>query len=64
MLDARKDSASIKAVYEKLESEGVEMNDSFVQQYNQIMRKYTDPASHEAGSPTQVRCNITGLQGR
>jgi len=52
--DARKDSASIKAVYEKLESEGVEMNDSFVQQYNQIMRKYTDPASHEAGSPTQT----------
>ena len=64
MLDARKDSASVKAVYEKLEAEGVEMNDSFVQQYNQIMRKYTDPASHEAGSPTQVRFNVTGLPGR
>ena len=47
MLDARKDPAAIRRVYEQLVAEGVELDDSFLQQYNQILLKYTDTASSE-----------------
>ena len=55
MLDVRKDPAAIRRVYEQLVAEGVEPDNSFLQQYDQILLKYTDIASSEPVSPTQVR---------
>lgn len=54
VLDARKDSASIKAVYEDLVAEGLQLNDAFLQDYNHILLKYSGPAANEAGSPPEV----------
>lgn len=54
MLDARKDPDAIKGVYEQLVSEGVELDSSFVQQYNQILLKYAGTTLSETDPPQQV----------
>ena len=57
MLDARKNPDAIRSVHEQLVAEGVELDNSFLQQYNQMLLKYTDTASSEAVSPPEVRMN-------
>ena len=58
MLDARKDPTSIKGVYDKLVSEGVALDDSFLQHLNHTLLKYSETVPFEmqaeAGSPQEV----------
>ena len=59
MLDARKDPASAKALYDKLVAEGVELDESFLQNLNHILRKYSETVPFEVptqtSSPSEVR---------
>ena len=43
--DAKRDSEAVKAVYNKMVEEGVQMDEDFLQQYNQILIKYSDRIS-------------------
>ncbi|XP_073231331.1 uncharacterized protein [Porites lutea] len=49
--DARKDPASVKALYDKLVAEGVELDESFLQNLNHILLKYSETVPFEV--PTQ-----------
>ena len=59
MLDARKDPASVKALYDKLVAEGVKLDESFLQNLNHIMLKYSETVPFEVptqtSSPSEVR---------
>lgn len=52
MLDARKDPASVKALYDKLVAEGLELDESFLQNLNHILLKYSETVPFEV--PTQT----------
>lgn len=62
MLDARKDPASVKALYDKLVAEGVKLDESFLQNLNHVLLKYSETVpfevSTQSSSPSEVRiCN-------